>query len=82
MMLITNTNPTDKNLSPTTLKVYLKRWRIEEYLRFKKQQFDYYALSDGIYTILQKTKTGIKKFIKPRLKRRKTQQLSIVDSFA
>ncbi|MCG4583630.1 hypothetical protein L0P54_11600, partial [Anaerosalibacter bizertensis] len=31
MMLITNLNPTDKRLSIAILKVYLKRWKIEEY---------------------------------------------------
>ena len=31
MMFITNLNPTDKKLSLTILKIYLKRWRIEEY---------------------------------------------------
>ncbi|MCB5560699.1 transposase, partial [Anaerosalibacter bizertensis] len=41
MMLITNLNPTDKRLSIAILKVYLKRWKIEEYFRFKKQQFDF-----------------------------------------
>ncbi|WP_200810736.1 transposase [Garciella nitratireducens] len=137
MMLITNLNPTDKRLSLAILKVYLRRWRIEEYFRFKKQQFDfetirvrslnsirtmnlllsitigfiamlsqgkkesvlvlllilkiskriydipefnYYALADGIYTILQKTKTGIKKFIKPRFKKKGSQQLTIADA--
>ena len=137
MMLITSLNPTDKRLSLAILKVYLKRWRIEEYFRFKKQQFnfenirvrslnsirtinlllsitigfiailsqrkkesilvllilkiskriydipefDYYALADGIYTILQKTKTGIKSFIKSRSRKRKSQQLTIADAF-
>lgn len=137
MMLITNLNPTDKRLSLTILKVYLKRWKIEEYFRFKKQQFDfenirvrslngistinlllsitigfiamlsqkrkesilvmfilkiakriydipkfdYYALSDGIYTILQKTKIGIKSFIKPIYKKNESQQLIIADAF-
>ncbi len=137
MLLITNLNPKDKMLSLTILKVYLKRWRIEEYFRFKKQQFDfenirvrsinsiramnlllsitigfiamlsqkgkenilvllilkiskriydipkfdYYALSDGIYTILQKTKTGIKSFIKPIFKKKESQQLMIADAF-
>ncbi len=137
MMLITNLNPTDKRLSLAILKVYLKRWRIEEYFRFKKQQFDfenirvrslnsirtmnlllsitigfiailsqrkkesvlvllilktskrtydipefdYYALADGIYTILQKTKTGIKKFINSRFKKKESQQLTIADAF-
>lgn len=136
MMLITNLNPTDKRLSLAILKVYLKRWRIEEYFGFKKQQFDfenirvrslnsirtmnlllsitigfiailsqrkkesvlvllilkiskriygipefdYYALADGIYTILQKTKTGIKKFINPRFKKKESQQLTIADA--
>lgn len=111
IMLITNLNPMDKRLSLTILKTYLKRWKIEECFRLKKQfdfenirvrslnsistinlllsitigfigmfsqkrkesilvifilkiskriydilKFDYYALSDGIYTILQKTK--------------------------
>ena len=137
MMLITSLNPTDKRLSLAILKVYLKRWRIEEYFRFKKQQFnfenirvrslnsirtinlllsitigfiailsqrkkesilvllilkiskriydipefDYYALADGIYTILQKIKTGIKSFIKSRSRKRKSQQLTIADAF-
>ena len=43
-------------------------------------EFDYYALADGIYTILQKTKTGIKKFIKPRFKKKESQQLTIADA--
>ncbi|MEY8305031.1 transposase, partial [Anaerosalibacter bizertensis] len=137
MMLITNLNPTDKRLSIAILKVYLKRWKIEEYFRFKKQQFDfenirvrslnsistinlllsitigfigmlsqkrkesilvmfilkiskriydipkfnYYALSDGIYTILQKTKTGIKNFIKPIFRNKGSQQLLIANAF-
>src|SRR5699024_4601532 len=122
MMLITNIMPKDKRLTLAILKVYLKRWKIEEYFRFKKQQFnfedirvrlkssiktmnlilsvtigfiamlsekrkesllvlyilktskriynipkfDYYPLSDGIYAILQKTRIGIKSFIKPK----------------
>lgn len=40
MMLITNLKPNSKKLTHTILKVYLKRWKIEEYFRFKKQQFD------------------------------------------
>lgn len=44
-------------------------------------EFDYYALADGIYTILQKTKTGIKSFIKSRSRKRKSQQLTIADAF-
>lgn len=134
MMLITNLNPTDKRLSLTILKVYLKIWKVEEYFRFQKQQFDfenirvrslnsistinlllsitigfigmlsqerkesilvifilkiskriydipkfhYHALSDGIYTILQKTKIGI---IKPIYKKNESQQLIIADAF-
>lgn len=137
MMLITNINPTDKRLSLAIIKVYLKRWKIEEYFRFKKQQFNfedirvrsinsirtmnlllsitigfiamlsekrkesllvllilkiakrvydlpkfnYYALSDGIYTILQKTNTGIKNFIKSKFKKIESQQLIIAEAF-
>jgi len=40
MMLITNLKPKSKKLTHTILKVYLKRWKIEEYFRFKKQQFN------------------------------------------
>lgn len=40
MMLITNLKPKSKKLTHTIVKVYLKRWKIEEYFRFKKQQFD------------------------------------------
>jgi hypothetical protein len=40
MMLISNIKPDDKRLTLTIIKIYLKRWRIEEYFRFKKQQFD------------------------------------------
>ncbi len=125
MMLITNIILKDKRLSLAILKVYLKRWRIEEYFRFKKQQFNFedirvrsissiktmslilsltigfiamlsekrkesllvlcivkiskrtydipnfgcYALADGIYAVLQKTRTGIKNFIKSKLKK-------------
>lgn len=137
MMLITNINPTDKALASTIVKVYLKRWKIEEYFRFKKQQFDfedirvrsltsikamnlllsiaigfitmlsenkegsllvsgilkvakriydipkfdYYALSDGIYAMLQKTGAGIKSFIKQRFKNNQTQQLTMAGVF-
>ncbi|WP_143402885.1 hypothetical protein [Garciella nitratireducens] len=44
-------------------------------------EFNYYALADGIYTILQKTKTGIKKFIKPKFKKKRSQQLTIADVY-
>jgi hypothetical protein len=39
MMLITNLGSNDKRLALTITKVYLMRWRIEEYYAFKKQQF-------------------------------------------
>jgi len=39
MMLITNLRSDDKRLALTITKVYLMRWRIEEYYAFKKQQF-------------------------------------------
>lgn len=41
MMLITNLKSEDKRLAVTVTKVYLMRWRIEEFYAFKKQQFDY-----------------------------------------
>lgn len=42
MMLLTNLKSTDKRkISNTVAKVYLMRWRIEEYFKFKKQQFDF-----------------------------------------
>lgn len=41
MMLITNLKSDDKRLAVAVTKVYLMRWRIEEYFRFKKQQFDF-----------------------------------------
>jgi len=40
MMLISNLNPESKKLTEVILRVYIKRWKIEEYFRFKKQQFD------------------------------------------
>jgi hypothetical protein len=39
MMLLTNLQGNDKRLADTITKVYLLRWRIEEYFRFKKQQY-------------------------------------------
>jgi IS4 transposase len=36
-MIITNLNPNSKRLTLAVLKAYIKRWRIEEYFRFKKQ---------------------------------------------
>lgn len=42
MMLLTNIkNPDEKQLASIITKVYLLRWRIEEYFKFKKQQFDF-----------------------------------------
>ena len=41
MMLITNLKSDDEHLAVTVTKVYLLRWRIEEFYGFKKQQFDF-----------------------------------------
>ena len=41
MMLITNLKSDDRRLGVTVTKVYLMRWRIEEFYGFKKQQFDF-----------------------------------------
>lgn len=42
MMLLTNLRSTEKRKITTTVtKVYLLKWRIEEYFKFKKQQFDF-----------------------------------------
>ena len=41
MLLITNLKSDDKRLSVAVVKVYLMRWRIEEYYRFKKNQFKF-----------------------------------------
>lgn len=41
MMLITNMKSDDKRIVVTITKVYLLRWRIEEYFKFKKQQFNF-----------------------------------------
>jgi hypothetical protein len=38
LLLLTNLKSDDKHLSVTITKVYLLRWRIEEFYRFKKQQ--------------------------------------------
>jgi len=39
MMLFTNLKSNDEKLPVIIAKVYLMRWRIEEYYKFKKQQF-------------------------------------------
>lgn len=41
MLLITNLKSDDKRLGVTVVKVYLMRWRIEEFYRFKKKQFEF-----------------------------------------
>jgi len=41
MLLITNMKSDDDRLAVTVTKVYLLRWRIEEFHGFKKQQFDF-----------------------------------------
>ena len=41
LMLITSLKSTDDRLCVTITKVYLLRWRIEEFYGFKKQQFDF-----------------------------------------
>ena len=136
MMLISNLKSTDKRLSVIITKVYLMRWRIEEYYRFKKQQFGfedfrvqslvsiralntlltvligllstfsekqndntmvmeiiecskriyekplfiYYALGDGIFSILQKTRKGIAAFLDSK-KSPPSQQLNMLELF-
>ena len=41
MLLLTNLKSDDSRLANTIARVYLMRWRIEEYFRFKKQQYDF-----------------------------------------
>jgi len=41
LLLITNLKSDDDRLAVTVTKVYLLRWRIEEFHGFKKQQFDF-----------------------------------------
>lgn len=41
MLLITNLHSSDKRICTAVCKVYLMRWRIEEYFKFKKQSFDF-----------------------------------------
>ena len=41
MLLLTNLKSDDTRLANTITKVYLMRWRIEEYFRFKKQQYGF-----------------------------------------
>jgi hypothetical protein len=136
MMLISSLKTSDDRLPRVITKVYLMRWRIEEYYRFKKQQFGfedfrvqsltsiralnsmltvligligtfsekqdksvfvmeiiecskriygkfkfiYYALGDGIFNILNKTREGITAFLYPA-KYPPSQQLNIFKTF-
>ena len=41
MMLLTNLKSDDDRIAVTVTKVYLLRWRIEEFHGFKKQQFGF-----------------------------------------
>ena len=41
LLLITNLKSDDNRLAVAVSKVYLMRWRIEEFYRFKKQQFNF-----------------------------------------
>lgn len=41
MMLLTNLKPDNKEFTKIVNKVYIRRWKIEEYFKFKKQQFKF-----------------------------------------
>lgn len=41
MMLLTNIMPENDEFTKIVNKVYIRRWKIEEYFRFKKQQFGF-----------------------------------------
>ncbi|HEY3360947.1 MAG TPA: transposase [Methanosarcina sp.] len=41
MMLLTNVENITNEVLKSLVEVYIKRWKIEEYFRFKKQQFDF-----------------------------------------
>ncbi len=41
MILLTNMKPDNKEFTKIVNKVYIRRWKIEEYFRFKKQQFKF-----------------------------------------
>jgi len=45
LMLITDLKSEDRRLAVAVTKVYLMRWRIEEFYRFKKQQLDFGGFS-------------------------------------
>lgn len=136
MMLISSLKSSDGRLAHVVTKIYLMRWRIEEYYRFKKQQFGfedfrvqsltsirainslltiligligtfsekqdesifiteiiecskriygkskfiYYAIGDGIFNVLQKTREGIAALLHP-VKYLPSHQLNIFKTF-
>ena len=41
MMLLTNIKPESEDFTKIINKVYIRRWKIEEYFKFKKQQFKF-----------------------------------------
>lgn len=41
MMLLTNMKPENDDFTKTVNKVYIRRWKVEEYFRFKKQEFGF-----------------------------------------
>lgn len=41
MILLTNLKPENEEFTKIVNKVYIKRWKIEEYFRFKKQEFKF-----------------------------------------
>lgn len=41
MMLLTNLKPNNEEFTKIVNKVYIRRWKIEEYFKFKKQQFKF-----------------------------------------
>ncbi len=41
MMLLTNMKPNNDEFTKIVNKVYIRRWKIEEYFRYKKQQFGF-----------------------------------------
>lgn len=44
MMLLTNLKPENDEFTKIVNKVYIARWKIEEYFKFKKQQFKFEKL--------------------------------------
>ena len=41
MILLTNLKPNNEGFTKVVNKVYIRRWKIEEYFKFKKQQFKF-----------------------------------------